>query len=154
MKRKMTWLVLADGQRARAYRYFGEDQLPEAETDFEFDHQGVPSRDLMTDEPGRMQSSTGGGSAAFTPRIDPHEQAEERFLDHVAAKLAEAVDAGRCDAVILAAPPTALGHLRQKLSSATQKLLTAEINKDFTKTAVRELGKLVARHLAARHAAA
>lgn len=154
MKRKTTWLVLADGQRARAYRYHGEDQMPEAETDFEFEHQGVPSRDLLTDEPGRMQPSAGSGSGAFTPRVDPHEQAEERFLDQVAAKLAEAVDAGRCDAVILAAPPTALGHLRRKLSSATQKLITAEINKDFTKTAVRELGKLVAHHLATHPVAA
>jgi protein required for attachment to host cells len=154
MKTKTTWLVLADGQRARAYRYLGEEKMPEAESDFEFEHQGVPSRDIMTDGPGRMQPGAGTGGTAFSPRNDPHEQAEERFLDHVAAKLAEAVDASRCDAIILAAPPTALGHLRQKLSPATQKLVTAEINKDFTKTTVRDLGKLVAQHMAARHATA
>jgi protein required for attachment to host cells len=154
MKPKTTWLVLADGQRARAYRYLGEDHMPEPEADFEFDHKGVPSREMTTDGPGRMQASGGNGGSAFSPRNDPHEQAEERFLDHVAAKLAEAVDAGRCDAIILSAPPTALGHLRQKLSPATQKLMMAEINKDFTKTAVRDLGKLVAHHMATHHIAA
>lgn len=149
MKRKTVWLLLADGQRARVYRYLGSEQIPEAQPDLAFNRDGAPSRDILTDRPGRMQLSAGTGTGALTPRVDPHDQAEERFLDHVAVKVAAAIDAGRCDALILAAPPRALGHLRRKLSPATQKLITAEISKDLTKTAPQKLGKLVAQQLEA-----
>lgn len=148
MKRKTVWLLLADGQRASVYRYLGAEQMPEAETDMDFERKGAPTRDIRTDKPGQMQPGGGGSSAAFAPRTDAHEVEEERFLDHVAQKLGEAVAAGRCDSLILAAPPKALGHLRNKLTPATQKLIKAEIDKDFTKTERAKLGKLVAQHLA------
>lgn len=147
MKRKTVWLLVADGQRASAYRYHGAEQMPEAEADFALERKGAPTRDIRTDKSGQMQAGGGTGSGAFAPRTDAHDVEEQRFLDHVAQKLGEAVDAGRCDSLILAAPPRALGHLRHKLSPATQKLLKAEIDKDFTKTERAKLGKLVAQHL-------
>jgi protein required for attachment to host cells len=147
MKHPRNWLLLADGRRARVYHYLGPEQMPEAEPDLNFEREDAPSRDILTDRPGRMQPGVGTGADAFAPRVDPHEQAEERFLDEVAAKIAAAVDAGRCDAIILAAPPKALGHLRRKLSPGTQKLIRAEIDKDLTKIPRQRLGKLVADHL-------
>ncbi|MBL8710095.1 MAG: host attachment protein [Rhodospirillaceae bacterium] len=147
MKKTVTWLVLADGQRARGYLYRGADLPPEPVVDFEMEHAGDPSREIGSDKPGRMQPSFGVGGTSFSPRNDLHEQAEERFLDDVARKMADVVAAGRCDQLILAAAPRALGYLRQKLAPGVSRVLKAEIPKDLTKTDLQKLAPLVAQQI-------
>ncbi|WP_374368998.1 host attachment protein [Dongia sp.] len=147
MKPKTIWLLVADGQRAQIYRYFGATRQAEAEADLAFARDGAPSRAIRTDKAGRMQPSAGSGGAAFSPRADAHDQEEERFLDKVATSVNAAIDAGRCDEIILAAPPRALGHLRRVIPPMMLKRIKAEIDKDFTKTEIAKLGALVAEHL-------
>lgn len=147
MKPKKTWLLVADGQRARVYRYFGPERPLEAEGDLGFERPGAPSRGIRTDKAGRMQPGRGAGSADFAPRADAHDQEEERFLDMVAAEVGGAVEAGGCDEIILAAPPRALGHLRRILPPMMLKRIRAEIDKDFTKTDAAKLAPLIAGHL-------
>jgi protein required for attachment to host cells len=147
MKPKKVWLLVADGQRAQVYRYFGAERQAEAETELTFDRKGAPSRDIRTDKAGRMQPSKGAGNADFAPRANAHDQEEERFLEKVAADVGGAVEAGGCDEIILAAPPRALGHLRRVLPPMMLKRIKAEIDKDFTKTEIAKLAPLVADHL-------
>ena len=149
MRRKTIWLLLADGQRATAYRYLGADRIPEIEADFDIERMDAkPTRKIVSDKSGRMKSSAlGRGGTALPGRVDPHEEAELRFLDDIAKKLDAAIKAKRCDVLILAAPPKALGHLRQVLSAGARKIIKAEIAKDLTKTVPAKLAKLVAQQL-------
>lgn len=147
MKSKKTWLLVADGQRARVYRYFGPGRPAEAEGGLSFERAGAPSRAIRTDKAGRMQPGRGTGGGDFAPRANAHEQEEERFLDMVAAEVGGAIDAGGCDEIIIAAPPRALGHLRRVLPPMTLKRIRAEIDKDFTKTEAAKLAPLIADNL-------
>lgn len=148
MKHHKQWLLVADGKQAQAYHYEGPQSHPRADAAFAFAHDDLPSRDILSDKPGRMQPSAGTGATAFAPRTDAHELAEARFLDHVVAQLAAAIGAGRCDRIILAAPPKALGHLRKVLPANVQKAIIREIDKDLTNMPVEKLGKVVADLLA------
>ncbi|MBI2253392.1 MAG: host attachment protein [Proteobacteria bacterium] len=149
MKHRKQWLLVADGKQAQAYHYEGPHSLPQADPTFALAHDDPRSREIWSDKPGRMQPSAGTGTAAFTPRTDAHELEETRFLDQVAERLTAALEAGLCDAVILVAPPKALGHLRKILPAAAQKAITHQIDKDLTNVPVQKLAKLIDDHLAA-----
>jgi len=78
-------------------------------------------------------------------QTDWHEQGEKRFLEKLAARLDAAVQAGEAKSLIIAAPPRALGALRQIYSQGLRGALAAEIDKDLVKMPVHEIEK----HLAA-----
>jgi protein required for attachment to host cells len=53
--------------------------------------------------------------------------------------LDEKLAAKACDRVVLLAPPTTLGDLRASLSEPVRAVVSAEIDKDLTKTPAAEL---------------
>jgi protein required for attachment to host cells len=75
---------------------------------------------------------------------DWHTQEEDRFLRKLAERLDAAVNAGETNALILIAPPRALGVLRQSYSHALRATIGAEIDKDFVKLPVHEIEKHLA----------
>jgi len=76
---------------------------------------------------------------------DWHEQAEADFLKEVAGKIEKLVQSHEIKAMILVAPPKALGILRPELASLPEGVLRAEVDKDLVKMTVPEIEK----HLAA-----
>jgi protein required for attachment to host cells len=76
---------------------------------------------------------------------DWHEQAEAEFLKGVANKVEKLVESREIKAMILIAPPKALGILRAELASLPEGIIRAEIDKDLVKLTVSEIEK----HLAA-----
>jgi protein required for attachment to host cells len=144
MKHHKQWLLVADGKRAQAYHYDGPHTRPRPDPAFAFAHDDPPSREILSDKPGRMQPSVGNAATTFSPRNDAHEMAEAHFLDRVVEELVAAIAAGHCDRLILAAPPKALGHLRKVLPAAVQKTVIREIDKDLSNIPVEKLAKLIA----------
>jgi protein required for attachment to host cells len=66
-------------------------------------------------------------------RITPRDAAEMEFLRRVAAQIDSAVAGRRVGELVLCAPPRALGLLRDFISPATRKRLTAELVKDIVR---------------------
>jgi protein required for attachment to host cells len=77
-------------------------------------------------------------------QTDWHEQAEQRFLQSLAAHLDAAVNSGQAKSLIVVAPPRALGVLRQAYSHNLRAALRAEIDKDLVSLPVHQ----IERHLA------
>jgi protein required for attachment to host cells len=77
-------------------------------------------------------------------QTDWHAQEEERFLRELAQRLDAAVNAGQANALILIAPPRALGVLRQTYSHGLRAAIRAEIDKDFVRLPVHEIEKHLA----------
>lgn len=107
-----TWLVLADGRRARVYEESsrgGElaELAPLA--------MRIEEGDLYDpqDRPPRSFSSVGSHRSAMDRGVNLHEREEENFLKRLAASLAEK-ESGY-DELVLMAPPRALGLLRTLL---------------------------------------
>ena len=139
MKPIRTWILVADGERARFLENHGPGKGLEAALDSEMQHKLPPNRDLVTDKPGRGSSPAGGGRHAVAPRRDWHTFEKERFADEVAQVLDHARTQDRFDRLVLVAPPKTLGWLREKLPTPTYDKVTGELAKDLTHASDAEL---------------
>lgn len=131
MKLNRTWIVVADGAKARILLYKthqkGVQQLP----DGEFHDSHLSTHDLVTERQPRVHDSVGHARHAIEPRIDPHDQRETQFLGRLAAHLDDAEQRGEFEHLVVVAPATAMGELRKAFSPHLQKRLFAEIVHDY-----------------------
>jgi protein required for attachment to host cells len=134
------WVVVADGARALILQNVGDKLYPDLRTKEVYKQDDAKSRELGTDKPGRAFNSVGNRRSAME-QTDWHDQEEQRFLTQLAERLHKAVQSGETRSLVLAAPPRALGLLRQKLSQQVRNALRAEIEKDYVKMPVDEIAK-------------
>lgn len=104
-----------------------------------------PSHSLGTDRPGHTQLGASTRKAAYE-QTDLHQVNEHRFLEQVAAKAQELFRARDCSSIALIAEPRALGILRQEVGTKLKDVTALEIARDYTKTALPELEKILAAH--------
>ncbi len=139
MKPTTTWILIADGARARIFANHGPGKGIEAVDGGTFATDHRPDRDIMSDKPGRAFESVGDTRHAYEPRHDPHRELKRSFSGELADMLDEKLAAKVFDRVILVAPPAMLGDLRSALSAHLKAAVYAELDKDLTKTPEAEL---------------
>ena len=132
MKPVRTWIVVADGARARFLLNEGPGKGLSSAVDAEMHQELPPNREIVTDKPGRSADPGGQGRHGFAPGVDYHEFEKERFAHQVAAFLEKARTGNRFDRLILVAPPKTLGNLRDELDKTTRQYVSSELNKDLT----------------------
>ncbi len=139
MKPIRTWIVVADGARARLFRHegIGKGLVPALDRDFAAPH---PRRSaLRSDRPGRYNDRGALGQHAFQPRTDPLEHEKAAFIREVAMVLDQAALEHRFDRLVLVAPPATLGLLRAALSPTTLQMVKGELKKDLTQMSIHSL---------------
>jgi protein required for attachment to host cells len=131
-----TWFLLADGRKARA---MVEEK------------RGAPLREDWTmsigpsdvydpqDRPPRSFDRVGAGRHAMDGGRNLRDEEELKFLKRVADRVAEAAQRHAFEHLVLAAPPRALGALREALPDAVQSRIRAEAAKDIVEE---DAGKL------------
>jgi protein required for attachment to host cells len=147
MKKPVTWIVVADHQRARVYEGAAPDVRPVA--GMEFATHLHASRDIVSDKPGRGFAGRSGPQYGVEPKTDPHRDEARHFIAGIVARLDEAHGRGAFDRLVLVAPPRALGEFRKALPDAVRAKVTAEIAEDLTKEPTASLARHLARHLTA-----
>ena len=89
MKKAITWILIADGARARlvvnANNIDGYKQV--IDTDFIADNR--PSHDMGTERPGRTHDSAGSARHALQPPVDPHREEKRHLAQRVGGFLEE-----------------------------------------------------------------
>ena len=93
---------------------------------------GHQTRDLVSDQPGTGKDRAGFGQRRKDPPTEPQRHAKASFARDVAGMLADALNRGRYDRLVVCAPPQALGDLRRELSKPVQGRVDGEVNKDLT----------------------
>lgn len=139
MKKITTWILVADGARARVVLNDGPGRGVRRTPVKEFLGPNAPSRAIASDRPGRAFDSGGQGRHAMEPPTDPHEHEQRVFLAEVAGFLDQAAKRGDFDRLVIVAPPRALGNLRAALSEAARAKVTGELNKDLTHVPIHAL---------------
>ena len=132
MKKTVTWVVVADGARARLFVNEGPGKGIAALPDGDMAGNTALARDINADKPGRTFDRTGEGRHAKEPQSDPHRNAKRDFAHAVAARLDDAHKRNAFDRLVLVAPPQALGDLRACLDNGVRAKVSAELNKDLT----------------------
>lgn len=143
MKSIRTWVLIADGARARILENVGPGRDLIANERFVFDGDHSATHDLVSDREGRSYSSHGPGRSAIDARTDPHRELKRTFAQHLADVLTRELDDNAYDRLIIVAAPVTLGDLRAALPQKVAALVAAEIAKDLTKLPNDE----VSRHL-------
>lgn len=139
MKSKRTWILIANAGQARICMNEGlRDGVHEVDG-MSFENEHLPAREIMADKPGRAFDSVGGGRHAMEYASDPTEHAEQKFARYLSEVLDKALAQQRFDQLSIAAGPSMLASLRSTLTSAIRDRVHAEIDKDYTKTPIRDL---------------
>ncbi len=137
MSQPTTWVAVFDGALARVWEYDREGHLRERVGDG-LDGRGEHARD-----------NAGGGEAQ---RDHPHsgyveQMSEPKFVEHFTARLAERARQGVFDRLIVAADPHALGYFRGAAPHELKAKVTAEIDRDYVHTPVKELEQALSQRL-------
>ncbi len=139
MKKKVTWIIVADGSRARVLANDGPGKGLRPAIAGEFHHDAPPTRMLGASAPGRVAPSVGTNRSAIEPHLDWHEFEKEKFGQEMAGLLNDAAEKKSYDDLIVVAPARTLSVLRQSLSAKASDLIRAELAKDLTHVPLQEM---------------
>jgi len=116
------WVVVCDGGKALILENAGDARFPHLRTREAYEQKHPATHELGSDVPGRAFASVGNTRSAVE-QTDWHRQSERDFLD----------------SLIMAAPPRALGIIRQAYSPHVRQAIRAELEKDYVKLPVSEI---------------
>lgn len=132
MKPTRTWILVADGGRARILEAAGRGKGVHLVSGLEASLDNPPSHLQGRDRPGRVHESVGYTRHAVEPKQDPHRVMEADFASQLAETLGNYAASKSFDRLVLVAPPTMLGELRKALPPDAREKVAAEIDKDLT----------------------
>ena len=136
--RKTSWIVVADGARARILANDGPGKGLREAVGVDFIADKRKTSDMVTDQPGRSPGR-GGERHALEPRTDMHRHEKQVFAKDLAAVIDRHCEKRDFGQLVLVAPPTTLGDLRRELGKPALALIKAELARDLTKLSLREL---------------
>lgn len=134
MKPKRTWVVIADGGEAKVFESQGLNSDLVPVDDMTMAIELPASRDILADRPGRSYESQGRARHAIENATDPHRELKREFAKTVANALAACLTKKRFDRLVIVAPPSVLGDLRDELPKRVRAKVAAELGKDLVKT--------------------
>jgi protein required for attachment to host cells len=132
-----TWVVTADGSRARIYESLGPGtELREV---LHEDESALRTKEIVSDKGGRRRDTTGSGRHAVSASSDPQRHHEREFARRICGFLDRQANEGAFDRLVLTAAPATLGDMRALLHKATREFIHFEVDKDFTSLAPRDI---------------
>ena len=133
MKPTRTWILVADGGRARILEALGRGKGVHIVSGSDATIDNPPSHLQGDAKPDRVYESVGHARHAVEPRQDPHRALEAIFAGQLAAKLGDYAASKSFDRLVIVAPPAMLGDLRKVISPSVREKIVAEVDKDLTK---------------------
>src|SRR5579863_1530020 len=132
------WVVACDGAKALIFQNDGDAELPNLTLLEEVSQDQPLTHSLGAERPGRVYQSHGSARSAIE-QTDWHGRNESAFIAKVAEKLDHAVQKHSLKHLVVAAPPRALGVLREKMTPRVSALVLAEIGKDLAQLTTKEI---------------
>lgn len=134
------WVVVCDGSKAVVLENAGNWMQLSLRTKAVYEQDNQRTSEIGTDAPGRV-AGPGGTPRSAVEQADWHDANERAFLNSLLARLDALLGAGKTRALVIVAPPRALGMLRQGYSPALRAAIRAEIDKDYVRLPVPEIEK-------------
>ncbi|HAR31795.1 MAG TPA: host attachment protein [Gammaproteobacteria bacterium] len=125
-----TWVVVADGSRARFFSREGQRVLHEFEVLVAPDNR-LEEHEQVSDRPGRIETAS-GGIHSLGSRNAARQHAFDAFARRVAGRIDEGRKSGGLDRLVLVAAPRFLGRLRAHLSEQSAALVAVTVDKALT----------------------
>ena len=135
----VTWIVIADGSRAKVFKNEGPGTGLVPALDEDLVGSKLATRDINADKPGRTFDSADVRRHSKEPPTDPHRHMKDEFAHHVADVLRTHALDNSYDKLVIVAAPQALGDIRKHLDKAAKEKVVAEMDKDLMWVPVDEL---------------
>jgi len=132
MKVIRTYILVADGARARLLLSEGRGKPLTEVPGSDIRQDLKPDHELSADRPGRVHESANVSRHAIE-RDDLHRREKERFAQSLAEGLDKRLANREYDRLVIAAAPETLGVIRSALSDKVKVVILAEVAKDLTK---------------------
>ncbi|MBI3157437.1 MAG: host attachment protein [Burkholderiales bacterium] len=140
---KTTWIVLANAARARIFEAGAAGATPTEVRTLVHPASRLKGHELTEDRPGHAERQTAStaapGGTGYPPRADPRVKEQHAFAREIAQLLHDALGAGHCARIVLAASNPFLGELRAALTPAVAGAVAHSEPADLTALPVLDL---------------
>jgi protein required for attachment to host cells len=149
-----TWVLVANGERARCFERRTEDHALIELADFVHPQShagGKAGPGDVSGDAGKGHGRTGHAGTQFEPHLDAQAKERGNFATQLANYLNQGVNDHQCNQLVLLASPALLGELKPRLSVAAAKALQITVASDLTRYTGSELKERVSQALALSH---
>lgn len=127
-------VLVLDGRKTLFFRNNGDENQIDLRTEAHDEREDRMDREIKTDGPG---TAAAGATGADTHRpayseTDFHQQEEDLWVKEAADELKKRALRNDFDALVIVAPPKALGVLRKELHKEVERRLILTINKEMS----------------------
>jgi protein required for attachment to host cells len=139
-------VLVLDGRKALFFRNKGDENQIDLRTEAHDEREDAYDRDLKTDAPGNAATGMKGGGDAFRPaysETDYHQQEEDIWVKDAAEELKKRAFRNNFEALVIIAPPKALGVLRKELHKEVEKRVILTLNKEMSGRPVPDIEELL-----------
>jgi protein required for attachment to host cells len=146
-----TWVLVANGERARCFERRTEDHALIELADFVHPQShtgGTAGPGDVSGDAGKGHGRTGHAGTQFEPHTEAHAKERGSFASELAAFLNEGVRANQCDRIVLIASTAMVGEIKPRLNSVAEKALSTTVTSDLTRYTGPELKERVDHALA------
>ena len=135
-------VLVTDGRKLLFLRNHGDENQIDLRTESHDEREDRKDREIKSDGPGTQKQSFGFGRPAMD-ETDFHQQDEDRWVKDAADKLKERALRNDFDALVIVAPPKALGVLRKELHKEVERRVVATFNKEMTDRPIPDIEDLL-----------
>jgi len=147
MKKKPTWIIVANKTRAKIFESAGIKESPREIMGIDNPAGYLREQDLVSDRPGRSMHSPFSRRSARLPRNKKTEHIIDTFINQILTELEVLKRKGRFGSLILIAEPRLLGKFRGCLEDHEQLQVEQEVPRDLLKTPDGSLGSEIQKYI-------
>ena len=136
-------IFVGDGKKMLFLRNKGDSGMLDLRTESHDERADPMDREIKTDAPGTQSPRVGTGRDTMD-ETDFHQQGENRWVKDAAEELNRRALSNDFNALVVVAPPKALGVLRKKLHKETERRIVLTVNKEMTDRPIPDIEELLA----------
>ena len=135
-------VMVADGTKMLFLRNHGDENQIDLRTESHDERHDRKDREIKTDAPGTQSPRVGIGRDTME-ETDFHQQEEDIWIKEAAEELKKRALRNDYDALVVIAPPKALGVLRKELHKEVERRLILTLNKEMTDRPIPDIEELL-----------
>ena len=142
-------VLVADGRKMLLFRNHGDENQIDLRTEAHDEREDARDGELRTDSAGAGVNSGGYGRPALE-ETDFHQQDEDRWIKDAAEELKKRALNKDYEALVIIAPPKALGVLRKELHKEVERRILTTVNKEMSGRPIPDIEALLVAETQAR----
>ncbi len=135
-------VLVADGKKMLFLRNQGDEEIIDLRMEAHDQREDRKDGEIKPDAPGTGSPRVGIGRDTME-ETDFHQQEEDRWVKDAADELKKRALRNDFEALVVIAPPKALGVLRKELHKQVEKRIVATFNKEMTDRPIPDIEELL-----------